>query len=398
MGAAKSKLEKAEEDLIRWGIDWWRRTEESEGTTPHDVCFDSFNVPLNDVDGTHIHTVRYTIANRSNSSTVPPLVFLHGYAWGTGIFFAALPPLVSQWPGEVYALDCKGCALSSRPKWKLGYGTDCDLHEAEEWFVNPLEEWRREMKLDKMVLAGHSMGGYIATCYAEKHPDKLEGLVLVSPVGIPAGPTEEKIDERMQNSPWYFKKAMKMWDNGWSLFDVPGKWYMAGRFCQARFEDSEWANKDLLRNYLYQNLVGGNSSGGAYTHATLLKPMAYARSPLCTRIPHLKIPKLLMTYGTHDWMDWTAGDKVRARIDADQANKMDVRVLRVAKSGHNLIVDNPRGFATAVVSGWSSTFALSPGAIVGYQPSSTSAAPVKKDGTPDMRYKSNHEAAAATPV
>ena len=33
-----------------------------------------------------------------------------------------------------------------------------------------------------MILCGHSLGGYLGVAYAEKYPQRLERLVLISPV------------------------------------------------------------------------------------------------------------------------------------------------------------------------------------------------------------------------
>ena len=37
-----------------------------------------------------------------------------------------------------------------------------------------------QLGLDQVLLGGHSMGGYIALAFAEKHPERLAGLALIA--------------------------------------------------------------------------------------------------------------------------------------------------------------------------------------------------------------------------
>lgn len=48
-----------------------------------------------------------------------------------------------------------------------------------------LAAWMDAMALDRVDIAGHSMGGQVATHFAARHPDRLERLVLVDAAGIP---------------------------------------------------------------------------------------------------------------------------------------------------------------------------------------------------------------------
>lgn len=73
------------------------------------------------------------------------------------------------------------------------------ISQVEHFFVDSLEKWRERMGLPKMVLVGHSLGGFLSACYALKYPERVERLILVSPVGIPERPEnfEESIEQRV---------------------------------------------------------------------------------------------------------------------------------------------------------------------------------------------------------
>jgi abhydrolase domain-containing protein 4 len=59
-----------------------------------------------------------------------------------------------------------GFARSSRPN----FSTDPEV--AEKQMVQALEAWRQEVRLNNMVLLGHSLGAFLATSYSISHPDR----------------------------------------------------------------------------------------------------------------------------------------------------------------------------------------------------------------------------------
>jgi proline iminopeptidase len=49
--------------------------------------------------------------------------------------------------------------------------------------IEDLEALRRHLNYEKVILVGHSWGGYLSMAYAAQHPDRLEKLVLVGTAG-----------------------------------------------------------------------------------------------------------------------------------------------------------------------------------------------------------------------
>ena len=117
------------------------------------------------------------------------LVMLHGYGAGLGFFYRNFEPL-SRSPGwKLYALDMLGMGRSSRPPFRIhAKDRQGKITEAENWFIDSLEEWRIKKGIERFTLLGHSMGGYMAVAYALKYPGRLNKLILASPVGIPEDP------------------------------------------------------------------------------------------------------------------------------------------------------------------------------------------------------------------
>ncbi|PLB41933.1 putative alpha/beta hydrolase [Aspergillus candidus] len=123
------------------------------------------------------------------------LVMLHGYGAGLGFFYKNFEPLSRLRGWQLHALDLLGMGRSTRPAFRIDAKSREDaIKEAEDWFIDALEEWRIKRKIDRFTLLGHSLGGYMAVAYALKYPGRLNKLILASPVGIPEDPNAMQAD------------------------------------------------------------------------------------------------------------------------------------------------------------------------------------------------------------
>ncbi|KAI7903284.1 Alpha/Beta hydrolase protein [Cokeromyces recurvatus] len=306
------------------------------------------------------------------------LVICHGYGAGLGFFYRNFQDLSQQKGWRLFAIDWLGMGNSSRPKWTISKASNQtwdDIVQVEDHFVESLESWRTKVGIDKMTLMGHSLGGYFATCYALKYPERVQKLILVSPAGIPENspqkqhqitnnninPQEELQKEATEISASYQAEAAVAEQNAKSL---PGKgrqipaWltYLWDRnvtpmsiirwigpfgpslvysYAARRFAHLDESEQHDLYDYLYH--ITSSSGSGEFALAAILAPGAYARKPLFNRLSKLKMPTVFI-YGDHDWMDYRAAEK------AKQYMNVPVKVIRVSNGGHHMYLDNPIEF------------------------------------------------------
>lgn len=116
--------------------------------------------------------------------TTPDSAVLHGWAAGSGPLLLVLhggPSLGSAYlkdglaplarDRQVVLFDQRGIGASPLPD-----STVPTLRQS----LSDIDAVREHFGADRMVLLGHSWGGYLALAYAERHSDHLAGLVLVA--------------------------------------------------------------------------------------------------------------------------------------------------------------------------------------------------------------------------
>eukprot|EP00957_Ditylum_brightwellii_P009584 722735-Ditylum_brightwellii.AAC.1 len=263
-----------------------------------------------------------------------------------------------------------GWGLSSRPKFET-VPDNTSVESAEAFFVESLEAWREKNQIDKMMLAGHSMGGYISVAYAEKYPQRVERLILLSPVGVP----ENKIDDLanfVNALPFTTRLALKtfrfMFGQGITpsmfLRSMPqsrSKQLVEG-YVERRLPSIECPEeKSVLANYLHQNAMLPGS--GEHCLSRILNPGAFAKKPLLYRIPLLNVKSVHFLYGQNDWMDAKGGidvQKLCSERRGDGSHSPQVHVYGVKNAGHLLMLENADEFNSALIMAGGGEHALSP--------------------------------------
>eukprot|EP00080_Pristionchus_pacificus_P014613 PDM74633.1 lid-1 [Pristionchus pacificus] len=135
-----------------------------------------------------IHTVSFKAKEDRGHA---PIVLIHGFGTGVAYWAPNIEGLSQEY--DVHCFDIPGFGRSDRPE----FSSDETLAELE--MVSCFEDWRREMKLDRMYIISHSFGAFFSSSYALEHPHRVIHLVLVDPWGFPEKPllTAKQVDPQV---------------------------------------------------------------------------------------------------------------------------------------------------------------------------------------------------------
>lgn len=103
-----------------------------------------------------------------------PLVLLHANPGDSQDFAAVLPALAQRF--RVLALDWPGYGQSPLPAHPESVHVDL--------FFQVLQDWLTQLQLPPALFIGNSLGGYAAARLAAEAPERVRGLILVSPGGF----------------------------------------------------------------------------------------------------------------------------------------------------------------------------------------------------------------------
>jgi pimeloyl-ACP methyl ester carboxylesterase len=120
-----------------------------------------------EVDGKYFH---YRIEGSG-----PTLILLHGVMASLHTWDGWVEQLASKY--RIIRLDLPGFGLSDPL-------TSPD-HYSPEHSIEMFDKLRAAFGVERFLLAGNSLGGFLSWFYAAHHPDRVEKLILVDPIAYP---------------------------------------------------------------------------------------------------------------------------------------------------------------------------------------------------------------------
>ncbi|XP_051171116.1 (Lyso)-N-acylphosphatidylethanolamine lipase isoform X2 [Leptopilina boulardi] len=270
----------------------------------------------------------------NEESLATPIVLLHGLGAGVALWCLNLDTFAAQRP--VYAIDVLGFGRSSRPVFSN------KAQEVEEQLVRSVEEWRREMQLDKFVLLGHSMGGFLAASYALQYPQRVKHLILADPWGFPEKPTD--LGNRAHVPLWIKAIAFVVQPLNplWAVRVAGpfGQWLIETTRPDIVKKFSPLLKEDLsvISQYIHQ--CNAQSPTGESAFHAMMHGFGWAKNPIIKRMDKLdaEIPMTLI-YGSRSWVDNSAGEIIKQSRETSYVN-----VQVISGAGHHVYADKSEIF------------------------------------------------------
>lgn len=281
----------------------------------------------------------WTVKLNEGSSQLP-LVLLHGFGAGVGLWCLNLDSLARSRP--VYAIDLLGFGRSSRPQF-----SSTPL-EAESEFVESVEAWRKKVGLERFVLLGHSMGGFLASSYALQYPDRVAHVILADPWGFPEKPNDAYTRSRL---PLWVKGVAYILQPLNPLWIVRASGPLGPRLVSRarpdivrKFAGAIDDANSVIPNYIY-HCNAQYPSGEAAFHA-MMESFGWAKNPMIKRITGLAehVP-LTFIYGARSWIDQKPGH----HLMETRGSHSSVTVRIIDGAGHHVYADNYSEFNSMVL-------------------------------------------------
>lgn len=170
-------------------------------------------------------------------------------------------------------------------------------------YVKVVDELAANLKIDRFVLAGNSMGGAVAWRYALAHPNKVAGLVLVNAAGYPRdGGSKPPLVFRIARAPVLGEVFSRVTNRG----------MLASNLKQVMVDDSLVTPAMVERYYDLLMREGNRDATLARLRAGPDEPEAYKSIPSITK------PTLVLWGDLDPWIPVADASRFQSEINGAQ--------------------------------------------------------------------------------
>lgn len=259
-----------------------------------------------------------------------PIIVLHG---GPGLDQTYLLPQMLELSKKyrVIFYDQRGCGKSDQ--------TPMDLkHINLDQYVQDLQTLQKHLKLKKVILMGHSWGGYLALSYALKHPSSITSLVLATTAPVTPKGTLSFMANYAQRTAHVHTEVQKVFSydqlKKLTLTDIV-KCYRTLYACYMK----DPKNADLLTIDVTQD-----SAKRGFKVMELMTKNGWLNTKinLLPLLKSLHIPTLVV-HGNNDLIPLEASLEIKETIPG-------AKMIRISDCGHFPYVEQPKVFFDEVFS------------------------------------------------
>ena len=256
---------------------------------------------LLDVEG-----VQVAYSDSGGAQDAPALLLIHGLGSYLPAWSQNLAALAQH--HRVVAIDLPGFGRSSKGNYNYSM----------EFFARVVDGVIERLKLARVVMVGHSMGGQIALTHALLFPGKAQALALCAPAGLEVfdGPEGTWLAEATG------KDTIKATPPEGIYVNLAGNFYDMPKAARFMAEDRV-------------KIIGGPDFDG-YAYAVSRSVAAMLDGPVVERLPQIQLP-VLGVYGKDDGLipnPFLHGGSTRAVAEKGVARLPRGRLVLVPRAGH----------------------------------------------------------------
>ncbi len=256
------------------------------------------------------------------------VIMLHG---GWGAEHSGLLTAVSNLGEEFHFVfyDQRGSLRSPFPDSLITF----DQH------IEDVERLRKELRLDKVTLAGHSMGAVLASAYASKYPRYVRQLILLAPAPLKQPFPEEdkalKHEEYLELQKFLNRPQVTQELEKHNLNRTDASLSSLEETAKFRIDLAKLMLCDVSK---WTQMTGGRALFKARMFELTAQTYPAAGWNYFQEFGKQQYPVSIII-GDHDWLDFGAGIN---RKWAAEVPRLQYSVI--SNAGHDLWIDQPRLF------------------------------------------------------